>query len=277
MSHDGNGSATREPLVVAEKVVVEFDGRRVLNELSLRIDAGEVICLIGGSGSGKSTLLRAMLGLVVPASGEIRVLGVDLVRADEEARTRVARQMGMLFQHGALLGSLTAEENVALPLVQRGDVPTEMIASLARTRLAQVGLGDAVHKYPRELSGGMQKRASLARAVVHEPRLLFCDEPSSGLDPATVVAIDELMVRLRDDIGATLVVVTHHPASVRRIADRVILLREGRIAADGSVAEVRSLGDSWVDGFFSEDRAPEIRGQSMAEVLGLLPANQADA
>jgi phospholipid/cholesterol/gamma-HCH transport system ATP-binding protein len=263
---------TKEPLIEAENVIVEFGEHRVLNGLTLTIHAGEVVCLIGGSGSGKTTSLRAMLGLVTPTSGTIRVLGVDLMRADEAERTRVARQMGMLFQHSALLGGLTTEENVALPLTQRGDLTPDMIRSLARTRLAQVGLGDAVTNYPRELSGGMQKRAALARAVVHEPRLVFCDEPSSGLDPATVVAIDELMVRLRDDIGAALVVVTHHPASVKRIADRVVLLRDGTVAADGSVAAVRALGDPWIDGFFSEDVAPPSRGLNMAEALGLVPA-----
>ncbi|MBI4516063.1 MAG: ATP-binding cassette domain-containing protein [Deltaproteobacteria bacterium] len=260
-----------EPLVEADNVVVEFGEHRVLKGLTLTINAGEVVCLIGGSGSGKTTCLRALLGLIMPVSGSIRVLGVDLVRADEHQRAHVARQMGMLFQHGALLGSLTTEENVALPLMQRGDLAPEMIRSLARTRLAQVGLGDAVCNYPRELSGGMQKRAALARAVVHEPRLLFCDEPSSGLDPATVVAIDELMLKMRDDIGAALVVVTHHPASVKRIANRVVLLRDGRVAADGTVTAVRALGDSWVDGFFSEETAPVTQGTTMAEALGLIP------
>jgi len=261
-----------EVLIEAVDVVVEFGDHRVLNGLTLTIRAGEVVCLIGGSGSGKTTCLRAMLGLVTPTSGSIRVLGIDLVRADETERARVARQMGMLFQHSALLGGLTTEENVALPLMQRGDLSAEMIRCLARTRLAQVGLGDAVTNYPRELSGGMQKRAALARAVVHEPRLLFCDEPSSGLDPATVVAIDALMLHLRDDIGAALAVVTHHPASVKRIADRVVLLRQGRVAADGSVADVQALGDPWIDGFFSEDTAPPTRGRSMAEALGLVPS-----
>jgi phospholipid/cholesterol/gamma-HCH transport system ATP-binding protein len=258
-----------DALVDARDLVIQFNGRRVLNGVTLTIEAGQVVCLIGGSGSGKTTLLRSMLGLLTPTSGSITVLGVDLVHADETVRTNVARQMGMLFQHGALLGNLTTEENVALPLVQRGDVSPELIRCLARTRLAQVGLGDAVCNYPRELSGGMQKRAALARAVVHEPRLLFCDEPSSGLDPATVVAIDELMMRLRDDIGASLVVVTHHPASVRRIADRVVVLRDGRVFADGTLEEVQSLQDPWVDGFFSEDRAPATHGLSMAEALGL--------
>lgn len=258
-----------EALIEAEGVEVTFGEHRVLKGITLSIHAGEVVCIIGGSGSGKSTFLRAMLGLLMPTGGTIRVLGVDLLTADEETRARAARQMGMLFQHSALLGGLTTEENVALPLMQRGDVPPEMIRGLARTRLAQVGLGDAVCNYPRELSGGMQKRAALARAVVHEPRLLFCDEPSSGLDPATTVAVDELMLRLRNDIGAALVVVTHHPASVRRIADRVIYLREGRVGADGTVAEVQALGDHWIDGFFSEDQAPERRGESMADLLGL--------
>lgn len=267
----GNGGHGREALIEAEDVVVEFGEHRVLNGVTLTIHAGEVVCMIGGSGSGKTTVLRTMLGLIAPLSGSIRVLGVELAQADEDSRTRVARQMGMLFQHSALLGGLTAEENVALPLEQRGDLSPEMIRSLARTRLAQVGLGDAVCNYPRELSGGMQKRAALARAVVNEPRLLFCDEPSSGLDPATVVAIDELMVQLRDDVGASLVVVTHHPASVKRIADRLVLLRAGRVAADGTVDEVRALGDPWIDGFFSEDTAPPARGKSMAEALGLVP------
>ncbi len=273
-----NGPAvTAGPLIEAQNVVVEFGGHRVLKGLTLTIYAGQVVCLIGGSGSGKTTFLRALLGLLIPVSGTMRVLGVDLIRVDEAERARVARQMGMLFQHGALLGGLTAEENVALPLIQRGDVPDALIRSLARTRLAQVGLGDAVCNYPRELSGGMQKRAALARAVVHEPRLLFCDEPSSGLDPATVVAMDELMLRLRDDIGAALVVVTHNPSSVKRIADRVVLLRDGRVGAEGSVAEIRALGDPWVDGFFSEDRPPDARGRSMAQVLGLIPAHPAAA
>jgi len=257
------------PIVVeAEGVVVEFGENRVLDGLSVTIAAGEAVCLIGGSGSGKTTFLRALLGLLVPSDGAIQVLGTDLLRADEEARTTAARRMGMLFQHGALLGGLTAEENVVLPLIQDSGMRPRLARSLARMRLAQVGLGEAVCHYPRELSGGMRKRAALARAVVHEPALLLCDEPSSGLDPATVVAIDELMLRLRDDIGAALVVVTHHPASVRRIADRVVYLEDGRVAADGSVAEVQSLGHPWIDGFFSEDRASDRVGLTMADVLG---------
>jgi phospholipid/cholesterol/gamma-HCH transport system ATP-binding protein len=272
-----SGERLGDRLIDARDVVVQFDDHRVLNGVTLTIDAGQVVCLIGGSGSGKTTLLRSMLGLLTPTSGSISVLGVDLVNADEAVRTDVARQMGMLFQHGALLGSLTTEENVALPLVQRGNISPELIRCLARTRLAQVGLGHAVCNYPRELSGGMQKRAALARAVVHEPRLLFCDEPSSGLDPATVVAIDELMMQLRDDIGASLVVVTHHPASVRRIADRVVVLRDGRVFADSTVEEVQALGDPWIDGFFSEDRAPKGRGASMAEALGLVPTQPSAA
>lgn len=262
----------REALIEAEDVRVSFGDHQVLRGLSVTIRCGEVVCLIGGSGSGKSTFLRALLGLLEPVGGSIRVLGVDLLRADEARRAEVAQRMGMLFQHGALLGGLTAEENVALPLLLRPGISSEMARSLARVRLAQVGLGHAVCNYPRELSGGMQKRAALARAVVHEPSLLFCDEPSSGLDPATVVAMDELMLRLRDDIGAALVVVTHNTSSVRRIADRVVCLREGTVAADGTVAEVQALGDPWIDGFFSEDRAPAPRGGTMAEALGLVPA-----
>jgi phospholipid/cholesterol/gamma-HCH transport system ATP-binding protein len=266
-----NGAPATAPLIEAEDVVVAFGEHRVLRGLTLTIHPGQVVCVIGGSGSGKSTFLRALLGLLVPTSGTMRVLGVDLLRVDEDERAAVGRQMGMLFQHSALLGGLTAEENVALPLQHRRDLTPEMMRSLARMRLAQVGLGEAVCNYPRELSGGMQKRAALARAVVHEPRLLLCDEPASGLDPATVVAMDELMLHLRDDIGAAMVVVTHNPSSVRRIADRVVFLRDGRVGADGSVAEVLALGDPWIDGFFSEDRAPERRGRSMADVLGVTP------
>jgi phospholipid/cholesterol/gamma-HCH transport system ATP-binding protein len=266
----GEGGA-RAALIEVQDLEVAFGEHRVLRGLTLTIHAGEVVCLIGGSGSGKSTLLRALLGLLTPVGGTVRVLGVDLLRADEAAHAAVASRMGMLFQHGALLGSLTAEENVALPLLQRPELSPEMTYNLARVRLAQVGLGHAVCNYPRELSGGMQKRAALARAVIHEPRLIFCDEPSSGLDPATVVAMDELMLRVRDDIGAALVVVTHNTASVRRIADRVVFLRDGRVGAVGTVAELQALGDPWIDGFFSEDRAPELRGATMAEALGLVP------
>ncbi|MBI4575915.1 MAG: ATP-binding cassette domain-containing protein [Planctomycetes bacterium] len=242
-------SALPDPAVAARALVVRYGDRAVLDGVDVEVPRGAITVVLGGSGCGKSTLLRALTGLARPAGGEVRVLGVDLATADEDAVDSVRRRIGVAFQAGALLGSLTVAENVALPLREAG-VDEEAIGVIVRMKLALVGLAEAAGRRPAELSGGMVKRAGLARALALDPELVFCDEPSAGLDPVTAAGLDALLIRIQRSLGATLVVVTHELASIHAIADRAVMLHGGRILAQGTLAEVREAPDPRVRAFF---------------------------
>lgn len=243
-----------EAAVVARGLVARYGDRTVLDGVDLEVPRGALTVVLGGSGCGKSTLLRQLTGLARPAAGEVRVLGVDLATADEDAVDAVRRRIGVAFQAGALLGSLTVAENVALPLREAG-VDEEAVQLIVLMKLSLVGLAEAAGRRPAELSGGMVKRAGLARALALDPPLLFCDEPSAGLDPVTAAGLDELLVRIQRTLGTTLVVVTHELASIQAIADRAVMLHGGRVLAQGTLAEVRGAPDPRVRAFFDR-RAP---------------------
>ena len=245
--------------------LVARDGERtVLEGVDMTVARGEVHVILGGSGCGKSTLLKHALGLLPPAGGEVRLLGEDLTRLSEAGQVRLRTRIGMLFQYGALLGSLTVGENAALPLTEHTDLPPAAITELVRRNLALVDLSHAEHLLPSELSGGMRKRAALARAIALDPEVLFCDEPSAGLDPLTSAEVDELLLRLRDRFGMAVVVVTHELMSIERIADRVTMLSGGRVLADGTLDEVRATPDPEVQAFFARQPAGEVRAQHTA-------------
>jgi phospholipid/cholesterol/gamma-HCH transport system ATP-binding protein len=227
------------PAVEVENLVTHYGDRIILKGVSVAVETGEIMVVMGGSGSGKSTLLRHMIGLEQPTSGCIRLLGNELTAMSEQERYRFSRRMGVAFQGGALFSSMTVGQNIRLALREHTDLDIHTIEIMSRMKLEVVGLAGFEDLMPSELSGGMTKRAALARALVMDPALLFCDEPSAGLDPVASSALDELILRLRDATGMTLLVVTHELDSAFRIADRITVLDEGEILIIGSVDEVR--------------------------------------
>ncbi|HKY91916.1 MAG TPA: ATP-binding cassette domain-containing protein [Nevskiaceae bacterium] len=226
--------------VEVEHLVAAFDDRVVLNDVSLAVREGEIMVIMGGSGSGKSTFLRHLLGLHRPRSGAIRLLGTDVTRATEAQWLELRRRLGVAFQSGALLSSLTVGDNIMLPLREHTRLDLQTMQIMMRLKLDFVNLAGCEDLTPAQLSGGMTKRAALARAIIMDPKLLFLDEPSAGLDPVVAAALDELILKLRDATGMTLLVVTHELESAFKIADRLCVLDRGEVIAVGSVAEVRA-------------------------------------
>jgi phospholipid/cholesterol/gamma-HCH transport system ATP-binding protein len=217
-------------VITVTGLALRFGPRLLFHDVSFTVHEGEVFVILGGSGCGKSTLLRILMGLLAPSAGTVSVLGGDMSDASTALRTRV----GVMFQMGALFGSMTLLENVMLPLEMHTDLPEAARASVARTKLGLVGLADSADLMPAEISGGMAKRAAIARALALDPPLLFLDEPSAGLDPSTSAGLDQLILDLRRDLGITFVVVTHELASILAIADRCIMLDK---TAQGIIAE----------------------------------------
>ncbi len=246
--------AQDDNIIAVTDLTIGYNGRPVLKDLTFSVRRGEILTILGPSGCGKTTLLKAMTGLLKPEGGEIRVAGEEIAPApDEEALSRARRQIGVLFQSGALMNSLSVTENVALPLKEFTDLSPELIDSVVKLKLDLVQLGHAGPLMPSEISGGMNKRAGLARAIALDPTILFCDEPVSGLDPATAMEIDRLLIELNQYLGVTLVVITHELASIENISDRCLML-DGEaqgIIASGSPAELKqNTEDPRVQSFF---------------------------
>ena len=232
-----NGGAA--PAVVLQQVSKSFGEKPILRDVSFQVRAGEALCILGRSGTGKSVTLKLIISLLKPEQGQIWIEGEDITGLHARDLSRVRRKMGFLFQGAALFDSLTLYENLALPLLRlTRKTPAEIDAIIDRV-LRDVGLGDDRQRMPSELSGGMRKRAGLARALVLEPRILLVDEPSSGLDRITASEIDELLLRQKVEHRTTLIVVTHDVRGARRIADRIAVLNQGRLIADGTVEEVQ--------------------------------------
>jgi phospholipid/cholesterol/gamma-HCH transport system ATP-binding protein len=235
-----------------EGLTTRFGEQTIHDGLDLRIRRGELVALIGGSGTGKSVLLREILGLHRPSAGHIRLLGTDVWSAPEAELATVRRRFGMMFQDGALFSSLDVATNVATPIVEHADVPRDLLQRLVALRLSLAGLpAETGDKLPSQLSGGMRKRAAIARALALEPEVLFLDEPTSGLDPITARAFDELLAFLNRDLGITVLVVTHDLDTLLTIARRIVVLGNGRVVADGSAAEVMRVDDPWIQSYFS--------------------------
>jgi phospholipid/cholesterol/gamma-HCH transport system ATP-binding protein len=216
-----------------------YGPRQILKNVSLDVNDGEILVIMGGSGSGKTTLLNHLLGLLQPTSGTVRLLGKDINTIGPVEMQDLRTHMGVAFQSGALLSSLTVGENIALPLREHTALDETTIGIVTRLKLEVVSLAGFEHLMPAELSGGMIKRAALARAIVMDPRLLFCDEPSAGLDPVVASAIDTLILRLRDALGMSIVVVTHDLDSTFKIADRICVLDKGEVLAIDTVDAIR--------------------------------------
>ncbi|MCB5268467.1 MAG: ATP-binding cassette domain-containing protein, partial [Candidatus Cloacimonadaceae bacterium] len=224
--------------------------KTVLDGISVDIYPGEVTVILGGSGCGKTTLLKNMLRLYEPFSGSVRFCGEEILTMDEKAFNRVLQQIGMLFQNGALLNSMSVYDNVSIPLELHTKLPRHIIDRIIRVKLHLVGLSEAIYKFPSELSGGMKKRAALARAMALDPLILFCDEPSAGLDPITSAALDDLILDLKQQLSMTIVIVTHELASIHRIADRIIFLEGGKMLFNGSLPDAKRAGIPQIDRFF---------------------------
>lgn len=232
--------ASSQPVIEIEDLVTHYGRTEILHGINLTVYDGEVMIIMGGSGSGKSTLLRYLLGLGIPSSGHIRLLDQDITRISGDEMYALRRNMGVAFQGGALLSSLSVVENVMLPLREHTQLGEKTMRIMARMKLEVVNLGGNEDLMPAELSGGMIKRAALARAIVMDPKLLFFDEPSAGLDPVVAAELDELILRLRDAMGMSIVVVTHELESAFKIADRITVLDRGHILITDTVEVVRS-------------------------------------
>lgn len=238
-----------QPAIQVLDVTKMFGGRTVLDAVRLDVFRGETLCILGGSGSGKSTLLRLMIGNLMPDGGDIIGLGKSLRDMTAAQMTEYRKSIGVLFQSGALYNSMTVGENVALPLREHTDLPDETIEIMVKIKLEQVGLRKHADKMPGELSGGMKKRAGLARAIALDPKILFYDEPSAGLDPVTSHEIDILIRDLNQKLGVTSVVVTHEMDSAFRIADRMVLLDRGKFIVSGTPMEMKESTDPLVRQF----------------------------
>jgi len=246
------------PAIAVKDLRVRYGEREILHGISFNVPAGDTMVILGGSGSGKSTLLRTLVGLERPSSGEIWMRGMNLATITDDDRDELRKHIGMSFQGGALFGSMTVGENVALPLREHTKLDESTIEIVVRLKLDQVGLSGFENYMPAQLSGGMKKRAAIARALAMDPEILFFDEPSAGLDPIIAAGIDELILKLKKAFHMTIVVVTHELASAYLIADRVILLDKGVIVADGTLDEIRKSSHPRVRQFLDRVPEPEI-------------------
>jgi len=251
-----------EVLVQVRGLVNRFGPQVVHDNLDLDIRRGEILGVVGGSGTGKSVLLRSIVGLLRPAAGSVRVFGEDLLALSPESRSRLERRFGVLFQRGALFSSLTVIENVALPLIEHAGLDRPSAERLARVKIALAGLpANAGDKYPDSLSGGMIKRAALARALALDPEILFLDEPTAGLDPIGAAAFDHLLRTLQQALGLTVFLITHDLDTLYAICDRVAVLADRKVVINAPLEEVERFDHPWVQEYFHGPRARAARGQ----------------
>ncbi len=246
------------PIIEVVDLTTHYGSRKILNKISLTVNKGEIMVIMGGSGSGKSTLLRHLIGLEHPSDGCIKLLGQDIGLMNEQHMTQFYRKLGVAFQSGALFSSMTVGENIMLPLREHTKLDQKTMEIMARLKLEVVNLAGFENLMPSELSGGMLKRAAFARAVIMDPVLLFCDEPSAGLDPVVSSSLDELILRLRDALDMTIVVVTHELESAFRIADRITVLDKGDILTIGTVDEVRASSNQRIQDLLNRHFEEEI-------------------
>lgn len=246
-----------EPVIEVRDLVAHWGSREILHGVSFDVHAGEIMVIMGGSGSGKSTLLRHIMGLEIPTSGTIRVLGRDLTRLRPDQSADLRRKMGVAFQTGALFSSMTVGENIMLPLQELAELDRNTMEIMMRLKLELVDLAGFEDLMPSELSGGMVKRAAMARAIIMDPQILFCDEPSSGLDPVVASALDDLILKLRQALHMTIVVVTHELQSAFKIADRITVLDHGRILAVDVPEAIRNSPNEHIQNLIHRRAEPQ--------------------
>lgn len=254
----------QEPLITVEKMTARYGERLVLDELSFEVKRGEIFVILGGSGCGKSTLLKHMIGLYEPAGGDIRIGKTSVVSSAGKERDALIRRFGVMYQSGALFGSMTLLENICLPLEEFTNLGKEARELIAKMKLSLVGLAEYSNLMPSEVSGGMKKRAAIARAMALDPEILFLDEPSAGLDPVTADELDDLIIKLSRTLHITFVVVTHELPSIYKIADCAIMLdaRTKKIVAEGKPAALRdNVDDEWIRNFFNRKGTSAVAPQ----------------
>lgn len=264
-----------ETVISLRDLRVSYGEREILHGISFDVLRGETLVILGGSGSGKSTLLRTLVGLEKHSAGEIRIKGHDLAKTSSKEMDEIRTKIGMSFQGGALFGSMTVGENVALPLREHTRLEDSTIEIILRLKLQQVGLEGFEYYTPAQLSGGMKKRAAVARALAMDPEILFFDEPSAGLDPIIAAGIDELILELKRAFHMTIIVVTHELASAFLIADRMLLIDKGNIVALGTTEEMRASTQPRVRQFLDRVPEPEVSGE--LDYLQMLTAERPDA
>lgn len=240
----------KEEIISVRNLVAKYGDKTILDGITANFFPEEVTIILGGSGCGKTTLLKSILRLHQPTSGSVKIFGQEVTNMDEAEFDQILKKVGMLFQNGALLNSVSVFDNVLIPLEQHTNLPGEITEKMIKVKLSLVNLQEATFLLPSELSGGMKKRAALARAIALDPVILFCDEPSAGLDPLSSASLDELILKLKEQLKMTMVIVTHELASIHRIADRIIFLDKGRVLFSGTLKEAKSSRVSEVKTFF---------------------------
>ena len=253
---------TLQPPVEVRGLVAKYGEHTVLDDVDFVVQPQKITVILGGSGCGKSTLMRNALGLLTPAAGTVKLFGSDISGLSDDELKQARSRIGVLFQNGALFTSMTVGQNVAAVIQEHAHLPPEIVSQMVRMKLSLVGLEDAITKYPSELSGGMRKRAALARAIALDPSVLFCDEPSAGLDPVVATELDDLLINLKKLFDMTVVVVTHELESIKKIADRVVMLDAGKVIAEGELQEVMKSKNLKVFDFFNRISHTEEKAAS---------------
>lgn len=263
---------SKEAVISLKGVDAGYDDTVILSNVNLEIWRGEITALLGGSGSGKSTLLKTIIGLLPPLKGEVRLLGEDIYGMDDLTRASFMKRIGMLFQYGALFGSQSNLDNVALPLREHTDLPEEVVREMVRMKLELVGLKGLENRLPADVSGGQRKRVALARAAILDPEIIFCDEPSAGLDPIVAAGLDDVLRRFQRLFGMSMVIITHELESIKILADRVVMLADGKIQAVGTVDDLSQSDNERVYDFFHRiaphDDGEDGQGSVLERVSG---------